>query len=196
MKIERAAGLALAILALGGPAVAQDVSGLVAYRSSNSSGSTQAARVIADMIAERSQSQAVRERAQALRPTGAFSVGPDELLADIGAYRFIDQLPAVQPVAATPSVAPAAAPARTPRPAPAPTPAPAPVVAPQAAPAPAPAPAPVVAASPPPAASTVPVAEERQSTQGRNWGVGATPTTDQGGSNSGGGGGGGGGGWN
>jgi hypothetical protein len=188
MKIERAAGLALAILALGEPAMAQDVSGLVAYRSSNSSGSTEAARVIADMIAERSQSQAVRERAQALRPTGAFSVGPDELLADIGAYRFIDQLPAVQPVAAAPSVAPI----RTSRPAPAP--APAPVATP--APVPAPAPAPAVAPTPPPAATAVvPVVEERQRSQGRNWGVGPTATTDQGGSNSGGGGGGGGG-WN
>ncbi len=194
MKIERAAALALAVLALGGPAMAQNVSELVTYRSGNDSGSDAAARVIAEMIAERSQSQAVRERARALRPAGAFSVGPDELLADIGAHRYIDQLPAVQPVSATPSVAPA----RTSRPAPAPTPAPAPAPAAVATPAPAPAPAPVPEPAPSvqPVAVTEPVTIERQSTSGRNWGVGPAATTDQGGGNSGGGGGGGGGGWN
>lgn len=181
--------LALAVIVTAMPAAAQSVGELVAFRADNQSGSAQAAAVIAELIAERSNSAAVRQRARSGSSTGSLTVGSGEVLADIGAYRFIDELPLVQPVSATPSVAPA-----RPAPlAPAPAPAPAPVATP--APTPAPAPAPAPAPSVQPVAATEPVATERLSTPGRNWGVGPTATTDQGGSNSGGGGGGGGG-WN
>lgn len=175
--------LALAVIVTAMPAAAQSVGELVAFRADNQSGSAQAAAVIAELIAERSNSAAVRQRARSGSSTGSLTVGSGEVLADIGAYRFIDELPLVQPVSAPPSVAPA-------RPAPL-APAPAPVATPAPTPAPAPAPAPSVQ----PVAATEPVATERLSTPGRNWGVGPTATTDQGGSNSGGGGGGGGG-WN
>ena len=60
---------ALATL-LVAPVQAQTVDELVTYRPDNRTGSAAAAAVIAEMIAERSQSAAVRSRARSLAPEG------------------------------------------------------------------------------------------------------------------------------
>jgi len=188
------AGLLVTAIGVAAPVLAQDVAGLVAYRADNRAGTASAADVIAQMIAERSESTLVRERAASLRPDAGFEVGAAELLADIGANRFVDRVgsgggvvPAAVSVAPAVQRAPAPAPAPVPAPAPAvtqpaPTPAPAPAVN-QPAPARAPAPTPVTT-QPAPSPAPSPTAPQR------NWGVGPQPITDPGGGGQGGGGGG------
>ena len=111
-----------AFTALALPAMAQEIDRLVVFRPDNRAGSADAATVIAEMIAERSESAAVRSRARSIAPQGALTVGADELLMDIGAHAFIGSItgsgsvlpvavpPVARPVAPTPPAAtPAAA---------------------------------------------------------------------------------------
>ena len=77
------------VVTMAWPAMAQDVGSLVTFRADNRSGSAAAAEVIAEMIAERSQSAAVQNRARALAPQGTLELGPTELLLDIGAHGHI-----------------------------------------------------------------------------------------------------------
>ena len=171
------------------PVMAQEIDRLVAFRPENRAGSAAAATVIAEMIAERSESMAVRSRARAMAPQGSLALGADELLMDIGAHAFIGSITgggAVVPVAVAPVTRPAA-------------PAKAPVVQTVVVPTPAPAPAPASVATP---VSATPAATPAATPTGprpqQNWGV--TPTfsgemRDLGG-DGGSSGGGGGGGWN
>ncbi len=170
------------VVAMAAPAVAQDVSSLVTFRADNRSGSEAAAGVIAELIAERSQSAAVQSRARSLSPRGALELGPTELLLDIGANGYVDSVglvaPVAQPAVARPAVD--AQPARV-----------EPVAAPAVAAPARVAPAPVVAAPTPVSTPVRPA-----TTSGRNWnaGGGTSAINDRGGNNGGGGGGSGGGG--
>jgi hypothetical protein len=192
----RISGICLAgaaVIAFGAPTSAQDVGSLVTYRSENRAGSPAAAAVIAEMIAERSESAAVRSRARSMAPQGALQLGAEELLADIGAYTFVGAVTGSRAAPIAPAVTPAALPAAPVVRAPAAPP----IAAPAPATAAAPASAPGAGARPPAAAPATaqPVAvapSPQQRTQ--NWGVSDTfsgEMRDLGGTD-----GGGGGGWN
>jgi hypothetical protein len=100
LEIRHLAAVSAMTVVIALPAAAQDVSELVTYRPENRAGTAAAAAVIAEMIAERSQSAVVRDRARSMSPQGAFNVGTEELLIDIGAYAFVDPAGgAVMPVA-------------------------------------------------------------------------------------------------
>lgn len=187
---------ALATL-LATPLQAQTVEELVTFRSDNRAGSAAAAAVIAEMIAERSESTAVRNRARSMAPEGALNLGADELLMDIGAHAFIGAISgvgsgssAVVPAALSPPTRPV-------------EPIPAPVIERREQP-PAP-PAAQPAAIPAPTAVPTSTAAAPATPPRRNWGVSDDFSGDMrdlggsqsgGGSRGGGGGGGGGGGWN
>jgi hypothetical protein len=186
---------AVLLLSIPRPTAAQEIDRLVTYRPDNRAGSPAAASVIAEMIAERSESAAVRSRARSIAPEGALTVGADELLMDIGAHAHVARITgggSVVPVAVAPA-APVPQPARPTPPTAAET-----AVAPPAAPAappvlaaPTPTAPPAVAATPTPTASAAP--QRRQ-----NWGISDSfsgEMQDRGGG-AGSGGGGGGGGWN
>ena len=193
---------ALATL-LATPLSAQTVEELVTFRPDNRAGSVAAAAVIAEMIAERSESATVRGRARSMAPEGALTLGADELLMDIGAHAFIGAISRVG--SGNGGVVPAALPSPT-RPV---EPSPAPAVEPVARPA-APAAA-QPAARPAPSAPTTTATSTASSPapatpQRRNWGLsdefsgemrdrGGSPSSG-GGGGGGGGSGGGGGGWN
>ena len=191
-RIRLVSAMAL-VAAMASPAVAQDVGSLVTFRADNRSGSEAAAGVIAELIAERSQSAAVQSRARSLAPSGALELGPTELLLDIGAHGYVNSVGIAAPVA-QPAVARLADDKRPARVEPVAAPA---VTAPvQVAPAPA-----VVAPT------QVSTPQRSASTSGRNWNAGGgTSAIDDrggggdsgggGGGSGGGGGGGGGGGWN
>ena len=75
------------LVALALPAAAQDVSGLITYRPDNRAGD--AAMVIAEMIAERSESTAVRDRARSISGDGTLQLTAEEILVEIGAHSMI-----------------------------------------------------------------------------------------------------------
>jgi len=89
-------------VAITGEAAAADIEALIDYRSDNRSGTRASTGAIGELIAERTQSDAVRRRVQALRPQGSLDVGVNELLQDIGAHRMIGRLAGVGGPVATP----------------------------------------------------------------------------------------------
>lgn len=188
ISVSRWLAASAACTALALPVMAQEIDRLVTYRPDNRAGSAAAAAVIAEMIAERSESVAVRNRARSIAPEGSLALGADELLMDIGAHAFIGSITgggAVVPVAVAPVTQPVA-------------PAPAPVVETVVVPTPTPV-APPVTATPAaaPAATPAPAATATAAQPRRNWGISESfsgEMRDVGGSP--GGGGGGGGGWN
>jgi hypothetical protein len=84
--------LALAGL-LGRGAAAQEPSRLVAADPANRSGEPAVSRLIAQLIAARSASAAVRARAEQAPQWGRLEVGADEILAEIGALDALDAAP-------------------------------------------------------------------------------------------------------
>lgn len=115
----------LAVLALAWvavPAAAQDPLGLVRFDPANRSGESEVSRAIVRMVGERSDSTAVRARASSGAPWGRLAVGPDEVLAEIGALAALGSpraIPSVVQPPPTPVPAPPPATAAPARPAPA-----------------------------------------------------------------------------
>ncbi len=175
---------------LATPLEAQTVEELVSFRPDNRAGSAAAATVIAEMIAERSQSAAVRSRARSIAPEGSLTVAADELLMDIGAHAFIAAIRGGDSGAA--AVVPAGLTSPTRPVAPPPAPVVEPIARPAAAPAVQPAATPEPTATPTSTAATAAPASPPR----RNWGISeefSGSMRDLGGSTGGGGGGGGGG---
>lgn len=84
------------------PAAGQDVLDLVRVDPANRSGEIEVSRAIVRMIGERSDSAAVRARASSGAPWGRLAVGPDEVLAEIGALAALGSPRAVPSVVQSP----------------------------------------------------------------------------------------------
>lgn len=103
--IAPVAALIGAMLVAADPVVAQDPIELVRADPANRSGELEMSRAIVRMVAERSDSAAVRARGSTQVPWGRLAVGPEEVLAEIGAVAALGDPRAVPSVVQPPPLA-------------------------------------------------------------------------------------------